>query len=32
MRPSSRLATDYWFTWYDDKDMLTNLIIGRLQT
>ncbi len=26
---STKLTTDYWFTWYDDKSMVTDLIIGR---
>jgi hypothetical protein len=27
--PNSQLSTDYWFTWYDDKDMVTNIMVGR---
>jgi hypothetical protein len=26
---NNKLTTDYWFTWYDNKDMTTELVIGR---
>jgi Zn-dependent metalloprotease len=26
---NTKLTTDYWFTWYDDKDMTTDVVIAR---
>jgi Zn-dependent metalloprotease len=27
--PHNQLTTHYWFTWYDNKDMLTDIMIGN---
>jgi hypothetical protein len=26
---NGKLTTDYWFTWYDNKDMSTDILLGR---
>jgi hypothetical protein len=26
---NGKLTSDYWFTWYDNKDMSTQLVIGK---